>query len=115
MRTRHSKHSASTIVVWGVLIPLMLWQCDRQEVIVGTYHAVEANPQELAMATLELQPNGKGIWSIETDNASFRWNRRDNTLLLHTQAGGIIEGTIDGQTLRVEIPGTGVIVFKRRP
>jgi hypothetical protein len=100
-------------VVLVVCLPLLCWHCDRHENIVGKYRAVDQSPPAGVPATLELQANGKGIWSIETDNAPFRWALHQKFIRLHTQAGGILEGVIDGERIRIDMPGTGVIVFER--
>lgn len=99
------------ILVWATA--LLLYQCDRHEGIVGKYRAVNDQAKGHLTATLELKANGKGLWSIETDNAPFRWNLHQNTIRLHTQSGGIIEGIVDNGTIRINLPGSGIIIFKR--
>jgi nitrous oxidase accessory protein NosD len=94
-------------------MPCLFWHCDRSASIVGKYQAVDTGQADRPAATLELQANGKGIWSIETDNAAFRWNLHRKTLRLHTPAGGVVEGAIDGERIRIDMPGAGVIVFER--
>lgn len=101
------------LVLLVVCVSLLFWHCDRHETIVGKYRAVDAGSQAKTPATLELQVNGKGIWSIETDNAAFRWNLHQKTIRLHTQAGGIIEGVIEGERIRIDMPGAGIILFER--
>jgi hypothetical protein len=106
------------VVVAGVALlvmcmPLLFWHCDRHENIVGKYQAVDPAAQDKLLATLALQANGKGMWSTETDNAPFRWNLHQKTIRLHTQAGGVIEGVIEGERIRIDMPGTGVILFER--
>lgn len=96
-----------------VLLPLLVCQCDKHETIAGTYHAIESSPQGNPPATLELQADGKGLWSIETDNAPFRWNLYRNAIRLHTQTGGVVDGTVEGETIKIDIPGSGIIIFKR--
>ena len=92
----------------------LFWHCDRHEAIVGNYRSVGAESQAKPPATLALQTNGKGIWSTDTDNAPFRWRLDRNVIRLHTQAGGIIQGVIDGEHIRIDMPGTGTIVFERQ-
>ena len=113
METRYCIKALTILVFLVVMMPLLFCHCDRQENIVGKYHAFDAGRQGRISATLELHANGKGLWSIETDNAPFRWDRTQNTIRLHTQSGGVIEGTIDDQVIQMEIPGTGVIRFER--
>lgn len=113
MENHPSIKSVTRVVLLMLVIPLMVWQCDRHQDIVGKYHAQDAGMNGRISATLELQANGKGLWSIETDNAPFRWDRQRNTIRLHTPSGGVIEGTIDNETIHVPMPGMGVILFKR--
>lgn len=94
-------------------MPLVFWHCDRHENIVGKYQSIAIGPQGKTAATLELQTNGKGMWFIETDNAPFRWTLHQKTIRLHTQAGGIIEGIIESERIRIDMPGTGIILFER--
>jgi len=105
--------SATAVALLMLVIPLLVWQCDRHEKIVGKYHAVDAGQDGRISATLALEANGKGLWSIETDNAPFRWEVKQNRIRLHTQSGGVVEGTIHNETIQMPIPGMGVILFKR--
>jgi hypothetical protein len=113
METGHSRKPVAGILFLVLVMPLLFWQCDRNEAMVGNYHSVDAGGPGRISATLELQANGKGLWSIETDNAPFRWDLQGNRIRLHTRAGGVIEGTIDSETIQIDIPGTGLIVFRR--
>ena len=96
-----------------MLLPLLLCRCTGHEQMAGTYQAVATGPQGDLSATLELQADGKGLWSIETDNAPFRWDRRGNGIRLHTASGGVIVGTIDDGAINIDIPGAGIITFRR--
>ena len=113
METNHSMKPVTGAVFLVLMMPLLFWQCDRHEEVVGKYNAVETSRDSRIPVTLELQANGKGLWSIETDNAPFRWDRKQNKIRLHTQSGGVIEGTMDNETIQIAIPGMGVIIFKR--
>jgi hypothetical protein len=113
MKTNRFAVAVGGLVMLGICLPLLFWHCDRHENIVGKYRAVDAGPQGKTSATLELQANGKGLWSIESDNAPFRWNLHQKTIRLHTPAGGIIEGVIEGERIRIDMPGAGVILFER--
>jgi hypothetical protein len=67
----------------------------------------------LVQASLELLPEGKGFWSIDTDNAPFRWDLYQNKIRLHTRSGGVIEGALGQDTLQFTLPGTGQVRFRR--
>jgi len=108
-----SRQSMSRVVLLLMLLPLLVYRCTGHEQIAGTYQAVATGPQGDLSATLELNPDGKGLWSIETDNAPFRWDHNGNNIRLHTPSGGVIVGTIDAADIRIEIPGAGMITFRR--
>ena len=112
MKTSRFPFMVGAVVMLVVCMPLLFWHCDRHEGIVGKYRAVEEGAGGMS-ATLELQANGKGIWSIETDNAPFRWTLHRETIQLHTQDGGVIKGVIDAGRIRIEMPGAGVVWFER--
>jgi len=87
--------------------------CGQQEAVVGKYEAVSQNAAGRIALMLELQADGKGYWSVETDNAPFRWDLHDNTIRLHTPAGGVIQGTLDQDKLRITMLGEGIIEFTK--
>lgn len=97
-----------------LLIPCLVWGCsDQQEKLVGNYIAVKTGEADLVPASLELLPEGKGFWFIDTDNAPFRWDLHQNKIRLHTRSGGVIEGTLGQDTLQFTLPGTGQVLFQR--
>ncbi len=57
--------------------------------------------------------NGQGSWSIEEDNASFKWEIRENEIWLHTKSGGLIVGRIVGEAIVINLPGVGEYYFKK--
>ncbi len=85
---------------------------DREQ-LAGSYNAVITNASSQVSATLELTADGKGFWSIDTDNAPFRWDIHQGKLRLHTRAGGVIEGTFTRDSILISLPGTGNIHFQR--
>ena len=96
-----------------LLIITLAWGCgSQQEKLVGTYTAVDGGSEQVS-ASLELSADGKGLWSIKTDNAPFTWDLYQNRIRLHTKSGGVIEGTIDNDTIQVTLPGIGLILFQR--
>ena len=95
-------------------VTVLVWGCSsQQEKLVGKYIAVNTGEAGLVPASLELLPEGKGFWSIDTDNAPFRWDLYQNKIRLHTRSGGVIEGTLDQDTLQFTLPGTGQVRFQR--
>ena len=113
MKTNRFPCVVRIVALMVICMPLFLWHCDRPANIVGKYRAVDRDQHTGLSATLELQANGKGLWSIATDNAPFRWTLHQQTIRLHTQDGGVIEGVIDAGRIRIDMPGAGVILFER--
>ncbi|MCP4689190.1 MAG: hypothetical protein GY859_14140 [Desulfobacterales bacterium] len=101
--------------IWILLTLFLIWGCDERDALVGKYASAPANSPGAVSATLELQADGKGFWSIETDNAPFRWDVTGGKIRLHTQSGGVIECVLDHNAIKAALPGVGVIVFERVP
>lgn len=112
MEKRKTRRFAAGHFILILAAVLLIYHCNRHENIAGKYRAVDNGTHKHITATLELKANGKGLWSIETDNAPFRWDLRQNTIRLHTRSGGVIEGTVDHKTIQIALPGTGVILFE---
>ena len=108
---RSPMFAAATI---GLLLVVVV-ACDggRREDLVGKYQAVCQTAAGQVTLTLELQADGKGFWSVETDNAPLRWDLHKDTIRLHTQTGGVLQGTINRGSLRITMPGSGVIQFTK--
>jgi len=92
----------------------MMLSCEKKNEIAGKYVTANDMTQKNIVAYLELMPNGQGTWSIEEDSASFYWEVRKEKIWLHTKSGGVIPGTIDGDTLTIDLPGMGVHRFIKR-
>ncbi|WP_300460455.1 hypothetical protein [Desulfobacula sp.] len=98
------------------LIFFLVFGCSSErENLVGNYTAVDQASADPVTADLELLPDGKGFWSIETDNAAFRWDLHRGKIRLHTKSGGVIEGILDHDTIQLTLPGMGLIRFQRLP
>jgi len=110
-----STNSLKSRVKLLLVLSLFAWlgACDRQDALVGTYSAITSGTSDPVAATLELHADGKGFWSIETDNAPFRWDVQKGKIRLHTQSGGVIQGILDRDIIQIELPQSGIIRFKR--
>jgi hypothetical protein len=96
-----------------LLLMIQALACSEPPNLAGKYVAGNGSDPAASSITLELLQNGQGTWSTATDNASFRWNADKNRLWLHTQAGGIIQGTFDKDTIRINLPGLPETQFRR--
>jgi hypothetical protein len=96
-----------------IVLTILLLACKQPASLAGRYVAGNGSDPAAGSITLELLQNGQGTWSTSTDNASFRWNADANHLWLHTPSGGIIQGTIGKDTIRLKLPGLTETLFKR--
>ena len=96
------------LIVLTCFIVTLTFSCDQGDRYAGTYQSAE--PPEIY---IELKENGLGVWRVIDDEASFRWDVRDNEIRLHTKSGGVIIGKIQGDTLDIALPGRSNRHFKR--
>jgi len=69
---------------------------------------------------LELKENGDGLWKVGTDGAKgtfvevpFAWYIKRGDLRINTKAGGVIVGKIDKDTIRMTLPGSKALTFRK--
>jgi len=96
-----------------LLIATLVYGCsDQHHKLMGKYKAVNMASSDSVEATLELLAEGKGFWSIEADNTPFRWDLYQNKIRIHTNSGGVIEGTLGHNIIELTLPGMGMIRFQ---
>lgn len=98
------------VLIFSLLLTL---SCEKENGLAGKYATVNDMTQRTSVVNLELRTNGQGAWSIEEDNVSFKWEVRKGKIWLHTKLGGVIVGTINGDTLTVNLPGVGIHRFNK--
>lgn len=113
MQNNGSIMTWATAIIVSLLTLILIAQCSRHDKMIGRYQSVADSPDDRVPVTLELQANGRGLWSIDTDNAPFRWNLHQNRIRLHTRSGGVIEGIVHNTTIQIALPGMGDIWFER--
>lgn len=92
-------------------ILLILAACaPSKDTVAGKYTAQSPDTE----VVLTLDKKGKGTWSTDMDEIQFKWSiRKDGKLWLHTKEGGVIQGTIEEDTIKLTLPGVDALVFKR--
>lgn len=105
--------SIISLVFVGLIVPWLFWHCSQKASMEGKYTAQAIGESGRLAVTLELHPDGKGFWSTQTDNTPFRWDVYNNRLRLHTPTGGVIEGALGPDHIKIALPGTDVIYFTR--
>jgi len=81
--------------------------CKSKDRYAGTYEA-QGKPEEVR---LELKAGGEGLWISGSQEVSFPWYIKSGELRINTKEGGVIVGEIQGDTIKVNIPGKKEMVF----
>ncbi len=101
-----------------ILFPLFLlflnFSCESRDALVGSYSGLEEESHPYTQAEIKLKEDGFGLWRVADEEVSFRWNRMGNEIRLHTKDGGVIIGEIKGGNLKITLPGTKSMSFKKR-
>jgi hypothetical protein len=100
----------------GLLVLLiLLLSCESKDEYVGLYKA--EGQREII---LELKENGDGLWKVGSDKAKgtfvevpFAWYIKRGDLRMNTKAGGVIVGKIDKDTIRITLPGSKILTFRK--
>jgi hypothetical protein len=91
-----------------LLLALCL-SCESKDKYAGTYEAKD----RLGEVRLELKANGEGLWISGTQEVSFSWYIKSGEFRIHTKEGGVIVGEIQGDAIKIKIPGKRELLFQR--
>jgi len=87
---------------------------------VGVYQAEAEGSTKQGAVILELRANGDGLWRVSSDEAKgtfvevpFTWYIKRGDLRVNTKAGGVIVGKIDNGTIRLTLPGSKTLTFRK--
>jgi len=102
------KHCRSVISYVAICCIIMfLTSCHHGPDISGTYREVSPMNEDFSLS-LELKPDGNGVWSAGDDVVDFKWEVRNDELWLHTKSGGIITGRLqNNKFIDISLPGVG--------
>jgi hypothetical protein len=88
--------------------------CESREKVAGTYKAEDGISPAEKEVILELKENGEGTWARGRDETPFSWYLEAGDLRLNTKGGGVLVGKIQGDTIRISLPGGKAVSFRRR-
>ena len=92
-----------------VLVLTLLAACAQDRNSVAGKYVAQGPTSEIV---LTLGKDGKGTWSTDMDEIPFKWSLRpDGKLWLHTKAGGVLQGTVEAETILLKLPGVGELTF----
>jgi hypothetical protein len=115
------KKSGREIWYWATAFCLFLTivaSCQSKERYVGTYQSEAPGPRGAII--LELRSNGDGLWKVRSQGEKdavvevpITWSIKRGDLRVNTKAGGVIVGKIEGDKIRVTLPGPKTVTFAR--
>jgi hypothetical protein len=97
--------------VW--LLALAMVSCQSRYQYLGTYTALPGTSPVRAETVLELKANGQGTWKVRDEEVPFSWYVKGDELRLNTRGGGVIVGSLHGDDVRITLPGSGQMAFKK--
>ncbi len=89
--------------------------CDRgreEKALAGEYEAKIVRNGESTTVAMLLRPDRKGEWTLDYDNVSFTWEKRNQEIWLHTKSGGVIVGKLENGDIVFRLPGGGLYRFR---
>lgn len=102
-----------------VLLALLL-SCESRDRYVGVYKAEGQGSAHAREIILELKENGDGLWKVSSDEAKgtfvevpLVWYIKHHDLRLNTKAGGVIVGKIHRHKIRITLPGSKTLIFRK--
>lgn len=111
------KNSTFENRLWAALVCLLLaftFSCGApREKYAGQYEAAGDESLKEAPVSLELKEDGQAVQRVGDDEVNFTWKVKGDEIRFYTKTGGIMIGRIDGDTIKVELPGRRMLVFER--
>jgi hypothetical protein len=100
-------------IIWMGMVLFSFTACGKQEKYVGNYQCEESSDTEYKDLYVELKDGGKGVRRVRGEEVSFSWVTKGDGIRIHTDSGGVIVGTLENGTLKVELPGPKIIRLKK--
>jgi len=95
------------------LLLVLFTSCGSKDQVIGTYKAEAGDSPRQAEIVIELKANGAGIWRVSDEEITFAWDLKGKELRVYTKGGGVIVGAVENDTIRISLPGTKIMSFKR--
>ena len=96
------------------LLLAMCLACSNRTELAGRYEALHHGPGGENVAVMTLAEDGSGKWEIEGEVLPFSWSVEPGGLRVHTRDGAVVEGFMEGGDVRLDVPGVGKLLFRRR-
>ena len=92
---------------------LALAACSDRTEFVGRYEASHLGRSGQVDVVMVLGEDGSGKWEIDGEVLSFSWTVRPGVVTVHTRDGAVVEGMVEGDNVRLDVPGVGKLLFVR--
>ena len=80
----------------------------------GSYKAEADSSPQCPQICIELKEDGQGTQRVGGDETSFGWKVKGDEIRFHTKSGGVIIGKIEGNVIKVILPGSRIISLRKR-
>jgi hypothetical protein len=102
------------------ILVVLLLSCESRDKYVGSYKAENLKSVTQTEIVLDLKENGDGLWKVTVHYAKatsveipFTWYITHGDLRINTKAGGVIVGKINADTIRMTLPGSKALMFRK--
>ncbi len=95
------------------LLLILVSACGSKNEVAGNYQASGKDFPGEATTVLELKANGEGAWKSGGEEIPFSWYLKGAELRINTKGGGVIVGDIERDTIRLTLPGSKQLTFRK--
>lgn len=96
------------------ILVMLLASCESGSKYVGVYQAETQGAVKQEVIVLELRADGEGAWKAGSGaEVPLTWYIKLGHLRIHTKEGGVIVGKIKKDTIRMTLPGSKKLTFKK--
>jgi hypothetical protein len=88
--------------------------CSGRGDLAGKYEALHEGPGGPVTADMVLAEDGSGKWEIAGEVLNFSWTAVPGGVRFHARDGAVVEGVLEGENVRLDVPGVGHLLFVRR-
>lgn len=117
------RRSGFQVCAWVVglcMLMTFLASCESRDKYVGVYQAEAKGLAKQAVVVLELRANGDGMWKVSSPGAKgaspevpLTWGIKRGELRINTKTGGVIVGKLEKNTIRIALPGSKTLIFRK--
>jgi hypothetical protein len=108
---RESRYKGHGRLLGLCLVMILVFGCESKDKYAGVYKAQD--PAKQTEIVVELKANGDGLWRVGSEEVTFAWYIKRGELRVNTKGGGVIVGEINKDTIRLTLPNSRTMTFKK--